>query len=199
MTGSCSSPSPATSTTSPTPSCSSRWCWSRSSLPSFLASPLAGPGGRPRRSPAPARRGQRSPRPLAASGLLLLSEDRIWVAFVFQGTVAALAAFVKPAIDAAVPNLARTPEELRARQRPARLDMGRDAGRRAGPRRAVQPGVRPAGRDRRRRRHVRRRRRALLARSGDRCSATPRRDGARPVRPIADMRRGDRGGPRRTL
>ncbi len=36
------------------------------------------------------------------------------MAFVFQGTVAALAAFVKPAIDAAVPNLARTPEELRA-------------------------------------------------------------------------------------
>jgi predicted MFS family arabinose efflux permease len=50
----------------------------------------------------------------AASGLLLLAEDRIWIAFVFQGTVAALAAFVKPAIDAAVPNLARTHEELRA-------------------------------------------------------------------------------------
>ena len=35
------------------------------------------------------------------------------MAFVFQGAVAALAAFVKPAIDAAVPNLARTPDELR--------------------------------------------------------------------------------------
>ena len=31
----------------------------------------------------------------------------------FQGLVAALAAFVKPAIDAAMPNLARNPEELR--------------------------------------------------------------------------------------
>ena len=50
---------------------------------------------------------------LAASGLLLLAEDRIWVAFVFQGLVAALAAFVKPCIDAAIPNLARDEDELR--------------------------------------------------------------------------------------
>ena len=82
-------------------------------LPSFLASPLAGPV---------VDRVDRQhllvvvslAQAAAASGLLLLSEDRVWVAFVFQGTVAALAAFVKPAIDAAVPNLARTPEELRA-------------------------------------------------------------------------------------
>ena len=83
------------------------------SLPSFLASPLAGPVvdrvDRQRLLVVSAW-----PRPSAASGLLLLSADRVWVAFVFQGTVAALAAFVKPAIDAAVPNLARTPDELRA-------------------------------------------------------------------------------------
>ncbi len=82
------------------------------SLPSFLASPLAGP--------IVDRVDRRrllivvsALQALAASGLLLLAEDRIWVAFVFQGAVAALAAFVKPAIDAAVPNLARTPDELR--------------------------------------------------------------------------------------
>jgi MFS family permease len=82
------------------------------SLPSFLASPLAGPV---------VDRVDRHrllvtvllTQALAASGLLLLSGDRIWVAFVFQGTVAALAAFVKPAIDAAVPNLARSTDELR--------------------------------------------------------------------------------------
>jgi Major Facilitator Superfamily len=82
-------------------------------LPSFLASPLAGPV---------ADRVDRQrllvvvllAQALAASGLLLLTEDRIWVAFLFQGTVAALAAFVKPTVDAAVPNLTRTPEELRA-------------------------------------------------------------------------------------
>ena len=83
------------------------------SLPSFLASPLAGPV---------VDRVDRQrllvvvslAQAAAASGLLLLSADRVWVAFLFQGTVAALAAFVKPAIDAAVPNLARTPDELRA-------------------------------------------------------------------------------------
>ena len=35
------------------------------------------------------------------------------MAFVFQGLVAALAAFVKPCIDAAIPNLARDEDELR--------------------------------------------------------------------------------------
>jgi len=82
------------------------------SLPSFLASPLAG---------AVVDRLDRrrllitvsAAQAVAAAGLLLLAEDRIWVAFVFQGMVAALAAFVKPTIDAAIPNLARSPEELR--------------------------------------------------------------------------------------
>jgi len=81
-------------------------------LPSFLVSPLAGPvvDRVDRRMLLVVVSGAQA---LAASGLLLLAEDRIWVAFVFQGMVAGLAAFVKPAIDAAVPNLARTPEELR--------------------------------------------------------------------------------------
>jgi predicted MFS family arabinose efflux permease len=81
-------------------------------LPSFLASPLAGP--------MVDRVDRRTlliivsaAQALAASGLLFLSEDRIWVAFVFQGLVAALAAFVKPCIDAAIPNLARDEDELR--------------------------------------------------------------------------------------
>ena len=81
-------------------------------LPSFLASPLAGPvvDRVDRRRLLIVVSGLQA---LAASGLLLLSTERIWVAFVFQGLVAALAAFVKPAIDAAVPNLVRSPEELR--------------------------------------------------------------------------------------
>jgi predicted MFS family arabinose efflux permease len=81
-------------------------------LPSFLASPLAGPvvDRVDRRTLLLVVSGAQA---LAASGLLLLSEDRIWVAFVFQGLVAALAAFVKPCIDAAIPNLARNEDELR--------------------------------------------------------------------------------------
>jgi len=82
------------------------------SLPSFLASPLAGP--------VVDRVDRRkllmvvsAAQALAAAGLLLIAEDRIWVAFVFQGMVAALAAFVKPSIDASIPNLARDEDELR--------------------------------------------------------------------------------------
>ncbi len=51
---------------------------------------------------------------IAALGLLTASVDRVWPLFIFQGCISALAAFVKPAIDAGVPNLARNPEELRA-------------------------------------------------------------------------------------
>ena len=50
---------------------------------------------------------------VAALGLLTASVDRVWPLFIFQGTISALAAFVKPAIDAGVPNLAHTPDELR--------------------------------------------------------------------------------------
>lgn len=82
------------------------------SLPSFLASPVAGPV---------ADRFDRrrllivvsAAQAVAALGLLTGSEDRIWTLFVFQGLISGLAAFVKPAIDAGVPNLARTPAELR--------------------------------------------------------------------------------------
>lgn len=51
---------------------------------------------------------------IAALGLLTASVDHVWPLFIFQGCISALAAFVKPAIDAGVPNLARNPEELRA-------------------------------------------------------------------------------------
>ncbi|MEQ1873090.1 MAG: MFS transporter [Ilumatobacteraceae bacterium] len=50
---------------------------------------------------------------VAALGLLTASVDRVWPLFIFQGLISALAAFVKPAIDAGVPNLARNPDELR--------------------------------------------------------------------------------------
>ena len=82
------------------------------SLPSFLASPLAGAvvDRVDRRKLLIIVSGAQA---LAACGLLLLAEDRIWVAFVFQGMVAALAAFVKPSIDASIPNLARDEDELR--------------------------------------------------------------------------------------
>ena len=119
-------------------------------LPSFLASPLAGPivDRVDRRRLLVVVSALQA---LAASGLLLLAEDRVWVAFVFQGAVAALAAFVKPAIDAAVPNLARHARRAAHRQRPVRLDVGRDARRRRRARRPVQPGLRAPRGDRRRR------------------------------------------------
>ena len=82
------------------------------SLPAFLASPIAGP--------VVDRFDRRrllvfvsAAQALAAIGLLTASSDRIWPLFLFQGTISALAAFVKPAIDAGVPNLARSPEEFR--------------------------------------------------------------------------------------
>ena len=82
------------------------------SLPAFLASPIAGPV---------ADRFDRrrllivvsAMQAVAAMGLLTASDDMVWPLFLFQGTISALAAFVKPAIDAGVPNLARDPDELR--------------------------------------------------------------------------------------
>jgi MFS family permease len=50
---------------------------------------------------------------LAAACLLLVGESRIWIAFVAQGAIAALTAAVRPAIEAALPNVARDPDELR--------------------------------------------------------------------------------------
>jgi MFS family permease len=82
------------------------------SLPSFLASPLAGT--------VVDRFDRRrllivisALQTLAALGLLTGSVHRVWPLFVFQGTISAMAAFVRPAIDAGVPNLADGPEELR--------------------------------------------------------------------------------------
>ncbi len=82
------------------------------SLPAFLASPIAGP--------VVDRFDRRrlllvvsALQAVAALGLLTGSTAHVWPLFLFQGTISALAAFVKPAIDAGVPNLARNPEELR--------------------------------------------------------------------------------------
>jgi len=82
------------------------------SLPSFLASPIGGP--------VADRYDRRKVliivsimQAIAASGLLLIGDSRIWIAFVAQGSIAALAAFVRPALEAAIPNLARNPDELR--------------------------------------------------------------------------------------
>ncbi len=82
------------------------------SLPSFLASPIGGP--------VADRYDRRKVliivsilQAIAASGLLLIGDSKIWIAFVAQGSIAALAAFVRPALEAAIPNLARDPDELR--------------------------------------------------------------------------------------
>ena len=82
------------------------------SLPSFLVSPIAGPivDRFDRRTLLLVMSGLQA---VAALGLLTASSDRIWPLFVFQCTISALAAFVKPAIDAGVPNLARNDEEFR--------------------------------------------------------------------------------------
>ena len=82
------------------------------SLPAFLASPIAGPvvDRFDRRRLLVVISGFQA---VAALGLLTASNSHVWPLFVFQGTISALAAFVKPAIDAGVPNLARNPEEMR--------------------------------------------------------------------------------------
>jgi predicted MFS family arabinose efflux permease len=83
------------------------------SLPSFLASPIGGP--------VADRYDRRTvliivslAQAVAACGLLFIGNSHIWLAFVSQGLIAAFAAFVRPAVEAAVPNLARSPEELRS-------------------------------------------------------------------------------------
>jgi MFS family permease len=82
------------------------------SLPAFLASPIAGPvvDRFDRRRLLVVVSGLQA---VAALGLLTASPSHVWPLFLFQGTISALAAFVKPAIDAGVPNLARNPEEMR--------------------------------------------------------------------------------------
>ena len=81
-------------------------------LPSFLASPIAGPVVDKfdrRRLLLVVSAAQA----VAALGLVTASGDRVWPLFLFQGLISALAAFVKPAIEAGVPNLARDADELR--------------------------------------------------------------------------------------
>lgn len=81
------------------------------SLPSFLASPIAG---------SMVDRFDRRRilvcvsliQAVAALGLLLVGKDTIWLAFVAQSTVSALAAVVGPATESAIPNIARNDEEL---------------------------------------------------------------------------------------
>ena len=82
------------------------------SLPSFLASPIGGP--------VADRYDRRKVlivvsilQAIAAASFLLIGDSRIWIAFVAQSSIAALAAFVRPALEAAIPNLARDPDELR--------------------------------------------------------------------------------------
>ena len=82
------------------------------SLPSFLASPIGGP--------VADRYDRRKVliivsilQAIAATSFLLIGDSRIWIAFVAQGSIAALAAFVRPALEAAIPNLAKDPDELR--------------------------------------------------------------------------------------
>jgi predicted MFS family arabinose efflux permease len=81
------------------------------SLPSFLFSPIGGP--------AADRFDRRTllivvsfVQAVAATGLLLADAGHIWAVFLFQGVISAGAAFVRPAVDAAIPNLAHNPAEL---------------------------------------------------------------------------------------
>jgi MFS family permease len=81
-----------------------------STLPNVLFTPLAGPA---------ADRFDRRRlmllvslvQALAAGGFLLVGRSTVWLAFVAQGTVAGLGAFIVPASGAAVPNLV-APEDL---------------------------------------------------------------------------------------
>ncbi len=82
-------------------------------LPSFLTSPIAGP--------AADRYDRRKLlvvisliQVACAAGLMGSSGGRVWIAFVCQALIAAFAAFIGPASNAAIPNLARDAEELRA-------------------------------------------------------------------------------------
>jgi len=82
------------------------------SLPSFFASPIAGP--------IVDRFDRRTViivvsviQASSALSFLLVNESRVWLAFAAQSVIAALAAFVKPAVEAAVPNVVDSPDELR--------------------------------------------------------------------------------------
>ena len=79
------------------------------SLPSFLASPIAG---------SMADRFDRRrilvfvsvAQVIAAFGLLFVGKDTVWLAFLAQSTISALAAVISPATEASIPNIARDDE-----------------------------------------------------------------------------------------
>jgi MFS family permease len=81
------------------------------SLPSFLASPIAG---------SMTDRFDRRRilifvsiiQVVATFGLLLVGKDTVWLAFLAQSTISALAAVISPATEASIPNIARNKEEL---------------------------------------------------------------------------------------
>ena len=81
------------------------------SLPAFVLSPAAGAAADKfdrKRIVVIVSLGQT----VAALALLGAASGRIWIAFAAQAVVSGLGAFVRPAIEAAVPNLARDEEEL---------------------------------------------------------------------------------------
>jgi MFS family permease len=83
------------------------------SLPSFLASPIAG---------SMADRFDRRRilvfvsviQVVAAFGLLFVGKDTVWLAFLAQSTISGLAAVISPATEASIPNIARDNDELAA-------------------------------------------------------------------------------------
>ena len=81
------------------------------SLPAFLASPIAGPTA-DRYDRRKLLVGVSLLQAVAAIGLVASDGSRIWMAFLFQSSISALAAFIRPASEAALPNLARNDEEL---------------------------------------------------------------------------------------
>lgn len=83
------------------------------SLPAFLMSPIAGPAA----DQFDRRRIIQTVsllQAVAAAGLLLVdSRGMLWAGFACLALISALGAFVPPAAQAGLPNLARTPDELR--------------------------------------------------------------------------------------
>ncbi|MGA0863808.1 MAG: MFS transporter [Ilumatobacteraceae bacterium] len=82
------------------------------SLPSFLMSPVAGPVADRfdrRKIVVVVSAGQA----VAALALLLVDAGTVWLAFVAQSIITALASFVGPATGAAIPNLVDSDDDLR--------------------------------------------------------------------------------------